>query len=151
MADPEENHLTEVIAEVIRHQGQDDRPDALTIYTCPDCGGTLFQDGEAGGFRCNVGNAYGPDVLLDLKGEELESTLWACVRMLTEKATLTRQLATRTRERGTPMLASRIEEQAQIDERHVQIIRQLLESFPGPREQVSLILHAEDQAAPNGN
>lgn len=151
MADPEENHLTRVIADVIHDQGQDDRPDAVTIYTCPDCGGTLFQDGEGGGFRCHVGHAYGPEVLLDLKAEEVESALWACVRMLTEKATLTRQLATRTRERGTPTLAGRIEEQAQIDERHVQVIRQLLESFPGPREQVSLILNAEGGGEPNGN
>ena len=149
MADPEETHLTGVIAEVIRHQGQDDRPDALTIYTCPDCGGSLFQDGEAGGFRCHVGHAYGPDVLLDLKGEEVESTLWACVRMLTEKATLTRQLATRTRERRSPLLASRIDEQAVADERYVQVIRELLEAIPGPTEQVATILQSQQDGPAN--
>jgi two-component system chemotaxis response regulator CheB len=143
MADTEER-ITTVIGELIHAQARDGRANEVTIYTCPDCGGALFQDGSpVANFRCHVGHVYAPEVLLGAKAEEVEGALWACVRMLTEKATLTRQLATRTREQGTGAWAERIEEQAEADERHVQVIRQLLETLPGPPEEMAAIIGAD--------
>jgi two-component system chemotaxis response regulator CheB len=134
----EEEELHGVIREDIEQLAEDHRPDELTIYTCPDCGGAMWQ-GEPGArmwFRCHVGHAYAPEVLLGQKSEELEAALWTCVRLLTEKATLTRQLATRNAGRGAR--EDRIAEQAALAERHAQVIRELLESMPNPADQVTV-------------
>ena len=127
--------IQEVIDEVIEEQAEDERPDDLTIYTCPECGGTLFQNGNGDGlmFRCHVGHVYAPEVLLGQKAEELEGALWACVRMLTEKATLTRQLAARTQADPREM-SFRVVEQAELAERQANVIRELLISMPSLNE-----------------
>lgn len=130
-----DEHMTGVIDSTIHAQAAGVRGDEVTIYTCPDCGGSLFQeDAPVTRFRCHVGHAYAPEVLLHLKGEELEAALWTCVRMLTEKATLTRQVARRTQQLGSPVAAERVAEQADADERHAQILRDLLDALPGPTD-----------------
>ncbi len=87
MADDEER-LTEAIADDFAEQARDQRANELTVYTCPDCGGVMWQ-AEAGPpirFRCHVGHSYSPEVLLGQKSGELEGALWSCVRLLREKA-----------------------------------------------------------------
>jgi hypothetical protein len=61
-------------------------------------------------FACHVGHRYGAEVLLGQMSDELEAALWRCVRILTEKATLTRQLAQRLRSSGDLAHAARVEE-----------------------------------------
>ena len=102
--DPEER-LEAVIAEDFVEQASDGRTEETTIFTCPDCGGVLWQgaEGSEGSvlrFRCHVGHAFAPEVLLSQKSEELETALWSSLRLLKEKATLTLQLANRTRTSG---------------------------------------------------
>ncbi|HKG27173.1 MAG TPA: chemotaxis protein CheB, partial [Thermomicrobiales bacterium] len=94
----DEDRAIQTIREDILQQAGDQRDNELTLFTCPDCGGSLWQvdEGPLLRFHCHVGHAFGPEALLGLKSEELEAALWSCVRLLTEKATLTRQLATRT-------------------------------------------------------
>jgi two-component system, chemotaxis family, protein-glutamate methylesterase/glutaminase len=101
-------------------------------------GGTLWQVDHQGlvQFNCHVGHAYAPESLLDEMSEELEAALWRCVRMLAEKATLTRQLAGRLRAAGHETQAARVAEQAHLDDRHVQLIRSVLLGFtPNPETQ----------------
>ena len=38
-------------------------------------------------FRCHVGHAYAPEVLLSQKSEEFEAALWSSLRLLKEKET----------------------------------------------------------------
>ena len=74
-----EERLEAVIAEDFTEQASDERTDETTLFTCPDCGGVLWQ-GEEGPvlrFRCHVGHAFAPDVLLSQKSEELEAALWS--------------------------------------------------------------------------
>ncbi len=119
--------------------------DEQSIYTCPDCGGVMWQAAAPPiRFRCHVGHAYAPEVLLGQQSEVLEGALWACVRMLREKATLTRQLATRSRVGGNGETAERIVEQAELDERHAQVIRDLLEAMPSPTDQARVVVEAFD-------
>ena len=153
MVDQEER-MTEVIRDDIADLARDRRPDELTIYTCPDCGGAMWQ-ADAGPplqFRCHVGHAYAPEVLLGQKSEELEGALWTCVRLLTEKATLSRQLAMRTRAGGANgQAAARTEEAAALDERHARVIRELLETLPVPAEQAAGMVDTFDrQVLPGG-
>jgi two-component system chemotaxis response regulator CheB len=121
------------MSEDIEEQGHNQRPLALSHYTCPDCGDSLRQldDGLDTRFRCHVGHAYAADLLPGLKTDEVEAALWTCVRLLTEKATLTRQLGERVIN-AVGGSGARYLEQAAYAERQAQVIRELLEVLPTP-------------------
>jgi hypothetical protein len=76
-----------------------------------------------------------PEVLLALQAEQLEHHLWAAVRVLTEIATATRQLATGLRVEGADESAAAIDDLAALDERFGETIRWLIEGEPNPIEQ----------------
>jgi two-component system chemotaxis response regulator CheB len=139
--DEGDEHIARVINRVIAKQALDERPDDATIYTCPDCGGVMFQNGEGPSlsFSCHVGHAYAPELLLGQKAEELEAALWTCVRMLTEKATLTRQVAGRAGARRNEAMVRRAVEQAELAERQARVVRDLLVSMPGAGELVESV------------
>jgi two-component system chemotaxis response regulator CheB len=128
----EEEHLRDAIARDFVEQAHNARSDQPTVYTCPDCGGVLWQSelGPGDWFQCHVGHAYAPEVLLGLKSDEVEAALWSCVRLLREKATLTRQTVARYQLQGNRDLAARAEEQALADERQSEVLRELLEAMP---------------------
>ncbi len=111
-------------------QENDRRRGQLTMFTCPDCGGTLWQtaDGPIAGFRCHVGHAWSLESLLGQKSEQLEAALWSSVRLLEERATLSRQTAVRIRSGGVGLgRASRVDDQALVDEQRADAIRELLD------------------------
>jgi two-component system chemotaxis response regulator CheB len=138
----EEERISQAILQDFSEQIGNRRSGEPTVYTCPDCGGVLWQTETGNGFRCHVGHAYGAEALLVQKSEELETALWASVRLLREKATLTRQTAARSLAVGRPEMAARVEEQAKLDERHANAIRELLESTPNPADQIIDVLTA---------
>lgn len=134
MADDIEQTI-ETIREDFVEQATDQRADEVTVYTCPDCGGVMWQvDADPPlQFRCHVGHAFAPELMLALKGEEIEAALWTCVRLLKEQATLSRQFARNARlVAGNAEQSERIDEQAEISERHAAVIRQLLDAMPTP-------------------
>jgi two-component system chemotaxis response regulator CheB len=146
-----EERLEAVIAEDFVEQASDGRTEETTLFTCPDCGGVLWQgaEGPVLRFRCHVGHAFAPEVLLSQKSEELETALWSSLRLLKEKATLTQQLANRTRSSGNgtaaTQAAERITDQAKLDERHAQVIQELLEAMPSPMDQAAVVTHAMNE------
>ena len=106
-------------------QAQGERAQQLSVYSCPECRGVLWQinHDKLVQFRCHVGHTYSPELLLVEKSEDLEAALWSAVRALVEKATLTRQLADSIRRTGDAERASAIEEQAQQTEEQLHLIR----------------------------
>ena len=145
-----EERLEAAIAEDFTEQASDGRTEETTLFTCPDCGGVLWQGGTGPvlRFRCHVGHAFAPKVLLSQKSEELEAALWSSLRLLKEKATLTQQLATRTRAAGNGRAsnpaADRIAEQAQLDEQHMRAIQALLDAMPSPMDQAVVVAQAQN-------
>lgn len=142
---------------LVRHdlaaQAAGGRPDQLAPFACPECGGTLWQLGadEEAQFRCHTGHVYSPLTLLAQQSEDLEAALWRCVRMLTEKATLSRQLAAQTLARGNAVAAARIEEQVSLDELHSRVLReQLLGDPPGLLAQALAVDAALADTGPGG-
>jgi two-component system chemotaxis response regulator CheB len=124
----------EIIHQAFAAQERDQRDKQLTMYTCPDCGGTLWQTdtGPVLHFQCHVGHAWGAEALLDHKSELLEAALWTSVRMLEERATLSRQLAARIRRSSTDRRRlSAAEDEADLDEQRADAIRRLL-AAPAP-------------------
>jgi two-component system chemotaxis response regulator CheB len=131
MADGDEQ-IRQTIREDIQELGSDLRAEELTIYTCPDCGGSMWQsqDGAGARFVCHVGHAYGPEILFGQKADELGGALWACVRLFTEKSTLARQVAARSKLIGDTATAERVLEQAETDARRAQLIQEMLTATP---------------------
>lgn len=140
-------HASKTISDDFEEQISNQRNDELTPLTCPDCGGTLWQteDNPILTFQCHVGHRYVDDSLLNLKSDEVESALWAAMRLLKERATLTRQVAERLRTSGEANRASRIEEQATLDDGHVRALRELIEINVDPIS--ALILESQSTTA----
>jgi two-component system chemotaxis response regulator CheB len=74
------------------------------------------------GFKCTVGHEYSADSLLVEHAAARETALWTALRALREGAGLSRRLAAWARERGHPLAADRLEEEAQeLDHRSDQL------------------------------
>lgn len=99
-----------------------------STFTCPDCGGTLWEikEGKMLRFRCHVGHAFGAETLRALQSEEVEEALWSAMRALREKAMLSQQMATRMRDRNLASVAQRLEQEAQDAQNRSAIIKSVL-------------------------
>ncbi len=114
-------------------QVQDEQRVPLSAYTCPDCGGTLWQvdDKEPTRFRCHIGHVYNGVRLLAEQAKMLEEALWTAVRILKEKTVLARKLATRERLQGNLEGAARLQDQSQLTERQSELIKKhILQTAP---------------------
>jgi two-component system chemotaxis response regulator CheB len=87
-----------------------------SIYTCPECHGTLFQmHGRAPErFRCHTGHAFTAESLIAAIREKSEDAVWSAVRSLHEQANLLRHLAESGHTNGDPQVAARL--RAESDE-----------------------------------
>jgi len=100
----------------------------LTDFTCPECGGTLWEISGNGvtRFRCHVGHAYSAAALDVSQSESLEGALWGALRSLQERARLFRRLSQRAavKEHG-----ARYERKAEEAARHAEALRLLIEGI----------------------
>lgn len=66
-----------------------------STFTCPDCGGTLFElhDKRPVRYRCHTGHAYSLRSLASTQEQVTEDALWASLRALQEKEAILRRLA----------------------------------------------------------
>ena len=108
--------------------GSDERPGAPSVYTCPDCHGTLWEidEGNIRRYRCRVGHAYTEESLLAAHSDSLERALWAALRALEENVSLSRRTADRARTSGMTLAAVRFDERAHEMQQHAERIRQVL-------------------------
>jgi two-component system, chemotaxis family, protein-glutamate methylesterase/glutaminase len=107
---------------------------APSSFTCPECGGTLFEreKAEVVHFRCRTGHAYSPESLLAKQSESLEATLWAALRALEENAALARRMERWMLQRGRPRTGAeqRYTQRAQEAEQHATVLRGVLLEEP---------------------
>jgi two-component system chemotaxis response regulator CheB len=110
--------------------GEKDLADELTPgppsrYTCPECGGTLFEtdDGEMLVFRCRVGHGYTGDTLLAAQHPHHESALYAAIVALEERADLNRRMARRVEQSGRRDRANRYWQEADATEHQASLVR----------------------------
>ncbi|PWT84870.1 MAG: chemotaxis protein CheB [Blastocatellia bacterium] len=99
-------------AEPVRHS---DELGNVSVFTCPDCNGTLWEinSGERLRYRCRVGHAYSEDTMLKAQSDSVERALWAALRALEERETMMRKMAKHARRRGNGTLATMFEERSE--------------------------------------
>jgi two-component system chemotaxis response regulator CheB len=128
MADPLEQVPEQVQQDMIAQQNSR-RRGQLTVLTCPECGGALWQVDEEKltRFRCHTGHAYDGEALLAEQSEVLEAALWTAVRTFKEQTILARQLAATQRQRGNAAAAANFAESARLAQHYSElIVRNLL-------------------------
>jgi len=105
-------------------------PGPPTPFTCPECGGALWErkDGKVFRYQCHVGHSYTSESLLSEKNEGLESVLWGALRALEENADLRMRMARRAAKgpAGIQFMGERYEEQAREAQQRAAILREVL-------------------------
>jgi two-component system chemotaxis response regulator CheB len=106
---------------------------APSNFTCPDCGGALFQlkDQPYPRYRCHTGHAYSMAALLKQQNEAIESALWMAVRALQEKERLAEQLLIKARGDGDPSAAANYAELAGAARHDARMLRDLANHAAG--------------------
>jgi two-component system, chemotaxis family, protein-glutamate methylesterase/glutaminase len=106
----------------------DDRPGEPSPYSCPDCGGVLWeiQEEQYVRYRCRVGHAFSPEAMLSAQDDVLEEALWSAMKTLEESARLSHRLAATERQRGHDWLVERFEEKEREARARVEVIRRYL-------------------------
>lgn len=143
---PDEEAAQATIQRDIEEQERGERDGGVSVYSCPDCGGVLWEmdAGPLTAFQCHIGHRHTSETLFVAKTEQLEAALVAALRLLKEKTFLLRQTATKARERGEEKAALRFEEQASLDESHAQLLqKRLLEGEPSSLSNLEI----EDEVA----
>ncbi len=105
-----------------------DRPGKVSVFTCPECHGTLWESEERGivRFRCRVGHVYSPESMLEAQTDSVDRALWVALRSLEERAALTHRLSERARSRNHQWVAKAFQERATAADEHAAVIRDLL-------------------------
>ncbi len=126
-----------IIAEDMSAQSRGQRHGMPSVYTCPECGGVMWQLDEESvlRFQCHTGHIYSFQHLLVEQTEALENALWQAIRALQQKAVMARQVLNRN-ENISPDLRERFREQAEASEANVELLRRLVEnSLFSPQEE----------------
>ena len=107
-----------------------------TRFTCPDCGGVLFEhhEGALERFECSVGHAFSIESLSGAQAEELEGALWAAVRSLEDRASLLLRMADRARSGDHRSSARLFDRQAQDALERARTIRDAISGIGRPEE-----------------
>jgi two-component system chemotaxis response regulator CheB len=113
-----------------------ERPDAdkpPSAFSCPDCGGVLFEDSEGSleQFRCRVGHVFSPESLLAGQHERVEESLWTALRSLEEHIALYQRLCARAEERKHYVIAGRYREREREMSDAAAVLRRMLQTGGG--------------------
>ena len=112
----------------------DPPPGESSVYSCPDCGGVLWEldADDLLRFRCQVGHAYSADGVVDAQGESIETALWTALRALRERAQRADRLAERVGKAGAERSCRRFEGIAEEARGQAETIRRLIAGRNGP-------------------
>jgi two-component system chemotaxis response regulator CheB len=105
-----------------------DREGTPSHFTCPECGGALWEmkGGKLMRFRCHVGHAYTAESLVADQASGLEAALWSALRALDEHASLRRRMADRARKGPMAQIALEYDRQAADAEARAMLVRGVL-------------------------
>src|SRR5262245_46760485 len=149
MPDRDENRLKDELRELTMHQDERDHPGEPSPYSCPECGGVLWElrDGELIRFRCRVGHAYTSETLTTEQALTVEHALWSALRALEEQAAVRRRMAERFHLMGRATSAQRQADRARDLDAQAQQVRNLVLAGVGAAEE-GLTPEESEQPAP---
>ena len=104
-----------------------------TNLNCPECGGPLNrQPGNLLRFRCRLGHAFAAASLGEASRGAVESSLWAAIRLLEQRANVDRARGKVERDRGRAAAAAAYGERAAEVTGHADVLREILAKLPAP-------------------
>lgn len=127
--DPDKARIEQaIIQDPIRRKEDLAKIGRLSSFSCPECGGTLFEiDGKSLlRYRCFVGHAYTAEVLKEALSDELERALWLALRTLENSIMLKQRMLQHAKEHQHAYTAEGVEEQVQEAREASEVIRQAL-------------------------
>jgi two-component system chemotaxis response regulator CheB len=138
MENGDEKTIKEELRELTAHEDERQHPGEPSPYSCPDCGGVLWElkDGELLRFRCRVGHAYTSETLTTEQALHVEHALWSALRALEEQAAVRRRMAERARRDGMIASAERYQRRADELEEHARQVRSLVLAGVGTAEEL---------------
>jgi two-component system chemotaxis response regulator CheB len=110
---------------------EDAQPGELAPFSCPDCGGTLWEtrNGDVTSYRCRVGHAFSISALAAKNADAVEHALWVAYRALEEKAAVSRRVARRLTGADRHASATRFERQADVAARQAGVLKTVLDEL----------------------
>lgn len=105
------------------------QPQAMpSVFTCPECNGTLFEITENGvkHFRCRVGHAYTHEGLEVHQTEELEAALWEALRAMEENSALCQALLDRATKSGRATSVRHYKQKLEAAQKRIALVRSVL-------------------------
>lgn len=97
--------------------------------SCASCGGPLWKIKDTGieRYRCHVGHSFSQESLLLAQNENLEETLWVCLRTLEEKKVLMLKMVENFSNKGAEQIARSYSDRIQEVDEHIDRLRQLMD------------------------
>lgn len=99
-----------------------------SVYSCPDCGGSLWEIKERDHlrYRCHIGHSYYEAELLIKQSESLNATLWMALRMMEERRNLLNRMSRKEEAKNLLILAKMHAEEALELETHINNLKHFL-------------------------
>ncbi len=109
-------------------EGPEEVPGKLTMFTCPECNGSLWElvENDTLRYRCHVGHLFTEESFLSEKTSRLESALWTALRALQEHLALLAKMKTIADTRGHKSASKRLSEQFDEKRKQADVLRRLL-------------------------
>ena len=128
-----QNELSLVKMELSR-QKDDTHVGIPSQYSCPECGGVLWEiyDDTLLRYRCRVGHAYSVESMMAEQSYSIEEAMWAALKTLEEQVSISRAMATRSYKNGRPLVAKRFEERQKQAEKRVELLVSALQKSETP-------------------
>jgi two-component system chemotaxis response regulator CheB len=97
-------------------------------YSCPDCGGALWEIKQFGTsrYRCHTGHVFTADELQECKRRELETTFWVALRILEERRNLLLKMAEEEGSKGWTKSAGNKKNRAEELDVHIGRLKDIL-------------------------
>jgi two-component system chemotaxis response regulator CheB len=103
----------------------------LSEFTCPECGGTLWEDRSYGTerYRCRVGHSFSADNLLIGKQDAIEAALWAAIVALQERADISKRVMKRLEGVARPARLLRLQREIEETSGRVNVLHGLIDEL----------------------
>ncbi len=99
-----------------------------SVFSCPDCGGVLFELNHDAitRYKCHTGHSYSVSDLILTQNKNLESSLWVALRSLEERKKLLSQLSEKNIQRGYNRSGSDYREKINELQMHIDNLKSVL-------------------------